>query len=343
MIEVKRNFGKDSITTIEIHNGYKSAWKIARQNFGDKIFFYAPTIKRYESEEFTQSCGNCYFMPVSITGANCELNCDHCGSKILKAMKSATTPQALFNYAKEIAKRGAKGMLISGGCDKKGVVPIRPFLPIIARIKQEFDFKIVAHLGILNEATVKEIKETGGIDIAMMDIAGSNDTLRQVYHLNDVTCEDFENSLQFLCEYGINTVPHVVIGLHYGMIVGEYRALEIISTYKVKALVLVGLLPQAGTKMAKVTPPPPDEIGEVFKQARHIFPKTPVLLGCQRPLGEHKLKTDILALKAGLNGIAYPSEGIVSLAKKMGLVPQLSQMCCSIISQGRYTPQEHNL
>lgn len=318
---------------VGMHNGYKSAWEIARQNFGNEIFFFAPTIKRYETEEFTQSCNSCYFMPVSITGAGCELNCEHCGRKILKAMKATTTPKALFDYAKEIAKRGAKGMLISGGSTKDGVVPIRPFLPTIARIKQEFGFKIVAHLGILNEETVKEIKDSDGIDTAMMDIVGSNDTLRQVYHLNDVTCKDFENSLQLLCEYEINTVPHVVIGLHYGKIVGEYQALKIISNYKIESLVLVGLLPQAGTKMANVTPPPPDEIGEVFKQARCIFPKTPVLLGCQRPLGKHKLKTEILALKSGLNGIAYPSKGIVTFAKVIGLKPQFSQMCCSLIFQ----------
>lgn len=318
---------------LQIHNGYKSAWEIARQNFGDKIFFYAPTIKHYESEEFKQSCSKCYFMPVSITGANCELNCAHCGCKILKAMQPTTTPKSLFEYAKEIAKRGAKGMLISGGSTRKGVVPIKPFLKTLSRIKEKFGFKIVAHLGILDEETVQEIKDSGGIDAAMMDIVGCNDTLGEVYHLRDVTTNEFENSLKLLCEYGIKTIPHIVIGLHYGKIIGEYNALKIISRYPVVSVVLVGLLPQLGTKMADVTPPSPDEMGEVFKEARCMFPKIPVLLGCQRPLGEHKLKTEILALKAGLNGIAYPADGIVSLAKKMGLVPQFSQMCCSLMNQ----------
>jgi len=270
-------------------------------------------------------------MPVSITGASCELNCDHCGRKILKAMRATTTPQDLFEYAKEIAHRGAKGMLISGGSDKKGVVAIRPFLKTIGRIKQEFGFKIVAHLGILDEKTVKEIQDSGGIDGAMMDIVGSDDTLRQVYHLRDVTTDDFENSLQLLCEYGIRTIPHIVIGLHYGRILGEYNALKVISRYPVSAVVLVGLVPQPGTNMAEVSPPDPDEMGEVFKQARGLFPAIPVLLGCMRPMGEHKLKTDILALHAGLNGIAYPAEGVVELARQMGLEPQFSQMCCSLI------------
>lgn len=319
------------MSTTELQNSYQSAWEIGRQNFGNNIFFYAPSIKHYETEEFGQGCGRCYFMPVSITGAECELNCDHCGRKILQTMLATTTPDALFDYAREIAGRGARGMLISGGSDKGGIVPIRPFLKTIARIKQEFDLKIAAHLGILDEETVQEIKETGGISSAMMDIVGSNETLRQVYHLRDVTCDDFENSLRLLCKYGIKTIPHVVIGLHYGKILGEYRSLEIIARYPVSAVVLVGLMPQKGTKMAEVLPPSPDEMGEVFKQARGLFPKTPVLLGCIRPMGEHKLKTDILAIKAGLNGIAYPADGIVKQAVEMGLEPRFSQMCCSLI------------
>lgn len=271
-------------------------------------------------------------MPVSITGSACELNCDHCGRKILMTMQATTTPNALFDYARKIAGRGAHGMLISGGSDKNGVVPIKPFFDTIGRIKQEFGFKIVAHLGILDEETVQEIAELGGLDGAMMDIVGSNDTLRQVYHLREVTTDDFERSLRLLCEAGIKTIPHVVIGLHYGKILGEYQALEIISRYSVEAVVLVGLLPQLGTVMAEVTPLEPEEMGEVFQQARRLFPTTPVLLGCMRPPGEHKFQTDTLALKAGLDGIAYPSEGIVSMARQMGLEPQFSEMCCSLLS-----------
>lgn len=319
------------MTEIEIRNRYQEEWEIRRQNFGNKISFYAPTIKHYETEEFSQSCGHCYFMPVSITADACELNCDHCGRRIIKSMKPATTPQALFNYAQEIANRGAKGMLISGGSNKNGVVPIRTFLTTIARIKREFGLKIVAHLGILDEDTVSEIAGFGGIDGAMMDIVGSDDTLRQVYHLQDVKTDKFENSLRLLCEYGIKTIPHVVIGLHYGKILGEYKALEIISRYSVSAVVLVGLLPQIKTKMADVTPSSPDEMGEIFKHARHLFPKTPVMLGCMRPMGKHKFQTDTLALYAGLNGIAYPAEGIVNLAREIGLELQFSQMCCSLL------------
>lgn len=315
--------------------GFESAWRIARENFGNRVFFYAPSIKRYETEEFQQSCSRCHFMPVSITGTSCELNCDHCGRQILRSMKAAATPARLFEYADRLARRGTKGLLISGGSTRDGVVPIRPFLETLGRIKEAFGFKIVAHLGLLDRETVEEMRDTGCIDGAMMDIVGSNETLRQVYHLSGVTLDDFENSLALLCEHGIMTIPHVVMGLHYGRIVGEYRALDMISRYPVASVVLVGLFPQAGTKMADTDPPSPEEMGDLFTYGRHLFPKTPILLGCERPMGEHRQRTDRLALEAGLNGIAFPSEGIVGIAGEMGLEPQFSEMCCSLLYQTR--------
>ena len=58
-------------------------------------------------------------------------------------------------------------------------------------------------------------------------------------------------------------------------------------------------------------------------------PIRPLTIGA----GDHKVKTDALALKAGLNGIAYPAEGIPELAVELGLRPVFSEQCCSLIYQ----------
>ncbi len=106
-----------------------------------------------------------------------------------------------------------------------------------------------------------------------------------------------------------------------------------ISQFPVASLVLVGLLPLYDTPMERITPPSPEEMGELFLQARLLFPRTPVLLGYERPAGEHKWQTDLYALKAGLNGIAYPAEGIVGVAQELGLQPIFSPWCCSLVFQ----------
>ena len=41
----------------------------------------------------------------------------------------------------------------------------------------------------------------------------------------------------------MQVVPHIVIGLHYGRILGEARALDIVARHRVHSLVLVVVMP----------------------------------------------------------------------------------------------------
>ncbi len=65
--------------------------------------------------------------------------------------------------------------------------------------------------------------------------------------------------------------------------------------------------------------------------ARLMMPRTPIVLGCMRPKGEHKVRTDTLAVKAGVNAIAFPAEEAVQLAESLGLEVTFSSLCCSQI------------
>jgi uncharacterized radical SAM superfamily protein len=103
-----------------------------------------------------------------------------------------------------------------------------------------------------------------------------------------------------------------------------------IKKYPLKALVLVILLPLTGTGMEGVSPPSVNDIGGFFETARLALPKTPILLGCARPLGSMKIEIDQMAINAGLNGIAFPSEGIVSYAGDKGLKPAFINACCGV-------------
>lgn len=307
----------------------KAGWKIRRENFTDDIYFYAPTIKRYYTDEFNNLESEVCFVPVSITGSACSLKCDHCKAKILEAMYEASKPDGLVELAKRLKERGAEGLLISGGSDRNGVVPLIGFTEAIRQIKEELGLKILVHTGLVDKELAQELARAG-IEAAMIDIIGSDATIQKVYHLA-ATSTDFETSLALLCEYGVKTAPHIVIGLDHGRIDGEYKALETIARYPVACLVLVGLLPQLGTPMEGAKPPTSDQMGELFCEARGMFSKTPILLGCERAFGKDRMRTEELAIKSGLNGIAYPSEGIVALSMELGLKPYFSQLCCALL------------
>lgn len=312
----------------EVPESLRGGWEIRRRNFGGRISFFAPTLKRFHTSEFRQKHG-CLFPPVSITGSRCHLRCDHCGGGILGWMTPAASPRELLETAEDFAGRGAAGMLLSGGSGHDGVVPLARFLGAIGEIRERFGLRIIVHTGITDLSLAQGLA-AAGVEAALIDIIGSEAAIRDVCHLDGATPADYEDSLGNLCEAGVAVAPHVVIGLNRGVIDGEHRALKMISRFPVRSLVLVGLSPLRGTPMEGAAPPSPEEMGEIFLEARELMPHALVLLGCERPAGKHKLITDQLALKAGLNGIAYPAEGIIGLAREMGLKPELSELCCAI-------------
>ncbi len=292
------------------------------------ITFYAPNIKRYETTELAQE--NHYnFIPVSITGTQCALDCDHCKGQLLKYMKPVCTPEDLFHTCTELAKKNAKGILLSGGCDEDGKVPLKDFYECIKRVKDELELKIVVHTGIVDNEMAKGLGY-GNVDSALVDIIGDDSTIGEVYHSN-VTVEDYEKSLHYLNKYDVPVVPHIVIGLNYGRLIGEYSALEMIARYKIKALVLVILTPLMNTPMKDVVPPPIEDVRKFFSRAKDFITESPVILGCTRPMGEYKVKIDRIAVDYGFDGIAFPSDGVVSYAKEKKLKTFFTETCCGVI------------
>ena len=121
---------------------------------------------------------------------------------------------------------------------------------------------MLVHTGLVSPQIADALAEAG-VDLAMLDIIGDSRTIREVYHLG-ASVEDYEQSLKLLVDRSIPTAPHVVMGLHFGQILGEPRALEMIAGYPIKTLVLVGFRPIPKTDMAKTAPPSPEAMGDLF-------------------------------------------------------------------------------
>src|SRR4030042_5915834 len=105
----------------------------------------------------------------------------------------------------------------------------------------------------------------------MIDVIGSDDTIRLVYHL-DASVEDFERSLALLEDYGIPSLPHIVMGLHYGAFLGEEAALEMVAGHRIAGLILVALTPLVGTPMQDIAPPTLAELSAFLERARLRLP-----------------------------------------------------------------------
>jgi len=297
------------------------------RRFGKRIFFYAPSFTYYNNRHFRPSPSS--FPSISITGSRCSLNCDHCGGKILRTMIPAETPNRLIDVCVDLKRRGAVGCLISGGCLPNGSVPIGRFIDAISDVKRRLGFTIVVHTGLIDFETAKRLREAG-VDAVSIDIIGSNETIREIYHLK-ASVEKYAETLKALEQSGIPFTPHVLIGLHYGNIRGEFEALKMISRYNPSALILIVFFPIKGTKMEFISPPPPETILNVLVKARFMMPNVPIVLGCARPKGDHRILTDTLAVEVGVNAIAFPSSEAIEKAEKLGLEISFSQVCCSQI------------
>ncbi len=334
IIDLRGGFAHPSLEDIELDKELleelKEGFEIKLKNFGRDIHFHSPGFKHYEVDDFSIKSGP-KFVDISITGRNCELMCDHCASKILWHMIPATTPEELWKVANELKAKGIDGVLISGGSNKDGVVELYPFLDVMRRIKEELGMFVSCHVGLVDKRLSEGLKEAK-VDAVLLDIIGDDQTIAEVYKLPHKSTKDYEESLRLLKESEHNIVPHVIIGLHYGQIRGEYRAIDIIAQFDPSALVMVVVMPYYGKTRFQLLPPPnPEDSARVILHARKSLPKRPVVIGCARPAGPERIRFDLYSLYAGVNGITFPAEGIFTHAKSLGLNPIISPNCCSTV------------
>lgn len=293
-----------------------------------EIRFSTPTFKSYTSCD-VEGCGKNSFPAFSVTAGGCALDCDHCQAKILEPMIPATNPEMLERKVRElVATQDLQGFLLSGGSTKRNEIRYERYYPVLERLKRDFpNLKIAIHSALLDAARARAMA-AAGVDTAMMDVIGAEETIRDVYHLERPVA-DFEATLAALCDTSMEVVPHIVVGLHYGRILGEANALDIVRRHRIHALVLVVIMPFYA-KPGTFATPDTAEVGRIFLQARNAIADRQVLLGCARPPGMHRRVTDAYAVMAGLDGIAFPADGALGVAQAIGRPVVQEHACCSM-------------
>jgi uncharacterized radical SAM superfamily protein len=303
----------------------EEAWDIRSRKFEPILNVAAPSPKTYRMEHYQNRPHR--FVNVSVTGTTCALNCEHCNRQLLHDMIPAKNSEELKELGDKLIENGCEGLLISGGSDKDGRVPLLDQFEGIKYLKDQ-GLKVIVHTGLVDEETAKMLKEAG-VDQVLLDIIGAEETMREVYHL-DSKPEVFERTLRMLKQVGLSIAPHIVIGLHFGKILGDYEALRIVSVSEPDVIVLVVLSPFEDTGMEGVEAPPPEEIARLGAITRIINPDTKITFGCASP-PKTRLETEELLVKAGINTITYPLDETIDLAHGLGLKTVFKEICCSLL------------
>jgi uncharacterized radical SAM superfamily protein len=317
----------DHLIQIPLNDLQSDAFRIRKSHFGNDFTFSIPGAMSYHDKTFPSQKDR--FAAISITGSHCDLRCGHCKGKLLESMIPAEDPQTFLQMVDQLRSRGALGVLVSGGANRKGEVPLERFIPTIKTIKErDPQLKILCHTGLIQKDIAKALKEAK-VDQILVDVIGDDDTIREVYHLNK-RVEDFEQTLWMLKEMGHRLAPHIIIGHHFGEIRGEWRALEMVTRVGAETIVLVIFKTLHAPEKNLFKVPKPEETSKISAIARILNPDIPIRLGCIRPAHPWKAAMERGAIDSGVNTIAYPLQGTIEYAKEIGLKRKFVEMCCSL-------------
>jgi lipoyl synthase len=292
------------------------------------ITFAAPWIKKYETDDFKPS-GEPRFVAVSLNGDTCHLQCDHCQTRMLKALHHVDSPEGFRTLASRLAGRGCRGMLLTGGCRPDGTIPLETYADAARQAREDFGLRYAVHTKLVTDEFAQAAAHAG-TDLLMTDLVGDDESLRAVYHLRSCTVDDVRKSLDRAEAHGLRLAPHIMIGIAWGSVVGEWVALDMLRGRNVAALSLVVLTPLRQTPMADVQIDLPAVL-DFMTQARLSLPGTRMTLGCAKTGGAMQRTLEEHALRLGFDAIAYPTEGVVDQARGMGYDVRLSESCCAFI------------
>ncbi|MGC9523470.1 MAG: radical SAM protein [Anaerolineae bacterium] len=261
------------------------------------------------------------FPPISLSGAQCRLSCEHCNRAYLRGMAPATTDAALYETCKRLADEGAIGVLLSGGSDRDGsILNLRDRVATIRRIKAETGLILNLHPGLMDAETAEALGDV--IDFASVEIP-SDETIRDVFRL-DATRDDYVATYDALRAAGIRVAPHVTV--YEG---GEERLLEGLAPPEVVTVIVFS--PTRDTPMADVTPPSASMVGDVIRGIKAAYPTTEISLGCMRPrTRDLRVAIEVAALDAGATRMVLPSRETLDLAEERGYEIARFDACCAL-------------
>jgi uncharacterized radical SAM superfamily protein len=280
----------------DLTRALERAWRVRQAQFEPQITFAYPVDTAL----------------ISLTGAECALQCAHCGSHYLAHMQSIATAQV----------EGATSILISGGCDREGRVPVTAHLDQIAAIRP--GRRLNWHVGLIEEASMRAIAPY--VDAVSFDMVGDTATIREVYGL-DATAEDYARTYAMLRQHA-RVVPHITVGLRCGRLGHERKAMAQLAALRAEALVFIVFIPTPGTRYAHCAPPAVEDVALLLAEARQRMPDAVLQLGCMRPRRDYRARLDPLAVRAGMNVIVSPAREAKAEAAALGLRAIETRECC---------------
>ena len=245
-------------------------------------------------------------LPVSITGSRCGLKCDHCRGHYLGAM--ATPDEAVLT--------GASSLLISGGFNKEGHLPLSENRETLLKLNASIT-KLNIHPGFLTTTDIELLKELK--PVISFDFTQDNKVITEIYHLRK-TPADYVSEYLRLKQNGLEVVPHICLGLG----TEDQKTLDKIVELNPVKVVLLVFRPTKNTPLQEKASLEINYLKELWGRFRQGY-KGELILGCMRPGGLYRQTIDELAARIGFDGIVKPAPQL----KKEFPTAKLITECCA--------------
>lgn len=249
---------------------------------------------------------------VSLTGAVCKLQCDHCRGHYLKAMLKPS--EALCITDRSLS------FLISGGFDKLGRIPLWENKDLLWQLKTKSPYPLNVHPGFLEKREINLLKELGAV--VSFDFTQDEKVINEIYHL-PLSPEDYLEQFIQLKESGVKVVPHILLGL--GQREKDEKTLEVLAQLNPEKVVILVFRKTSGTPLKEKDSLTLKELESLWLGFRSLY-SNELILGCMRPGGSLRSSIDALALESGFQGIVKPTKDI----KKRYKNAILSELCCAL-------------
>jgi len=257
------------------------------------------------------------YKPISLTGPWCALNCKFCGGKYLVNMIHVT-PGNFEKTVRDLYSSGVRGLLLSGGFTRDGVLPIEPYIGEIRAVKEKLELTVSAHLGLITSRDLLSSLR-GLVDVVDYEFTLSSFIANYVRGLS-FSVERYLETLTRITEY-LHVVPHIYVWhpeITTETLQEELRSIGDLGLNEVTLLVYID--PSVNYKPSKLA----EKTLRNVEYARTIFPGK-LYMGCMRP-GRIKPLVDPVLVERGLvERIANPYYKVLAEYPS-----EVYDACCSI-------------
>jgi hypothetical protein len=225
----------------------------------------------------------------------------------------------MIRLVDEIVNSGGTGILVSGGCDVRGKVPLQKTEDAI-RYAAGKGLKVNVHAGLIDQKEAERLV-SAGVCAFSVDVHQDPDIIRNVLHL-DADPSVYTDTVDNITKAGGRAVAHLTVG--FGT-VDLVLSADLVKKKGLKDVILLALVPTKGTITENSLVSEDAIVDSVKLLTAEGFSVT---LGCMRPRTHRNL--EIRCIQAGVRNIANPSRGTISWARDNGFRIVEKRTCCCI-------------